>query len=98
VYGQIGEKELEKALRRACAEAQAELEHHLRFLKGKDYSRVLGFAPREGVEVWEGELEGVEVVEVKTGAGRLSKPQRALKGTTLLFPTGYGFADRDILI
>jgi len=75
VYGQIGEEELEKALKRACAEAQAELEHHLRFLKGKDYSRVLGFAPREGVEVWEGELEGVEVVEVKTGAGRLSKPQ-----------------------
>jgi hypothetical protein len=37
--------------------------------------RALGFAPREGVEVWEGELKVVEVVEVKTGAGRLSKPQ-----------------------
>jgi hypothetical protein len=48
VYGQVSGEELEKALKQACSEVQAELEHHLRFLERASYSRVLGFAPARG--------------------------------------------------
>ncbi len=80
VYGAVGREALERALERARSEAQAELERSNRARVMLELSRVLGFAPREGVEVWEGELKGVEVVEVKAGAGRLSKPQEYMLG------------------
>jgi hypothetical protein len=35
----------------------------------------LGFVPPQGVEVWEGRLKGLEIIEVKTGTGELTTLQ-----------------------
>jgi hypothetical protein len=35
----------------------------------------LGFVPPQGVEVWEGRLKGLEIIEVKTGTGELTTQQ-----------------------
>jgi hypothetical protein len=80
VYGVVGKEALEKALEQARGEAQAELERRLRLIGRLEFLRSMGFTLREGVEVWEGELKGVEVVEVKAGAGKLSKPQKYMLG------------------
>ena len=80
VYGVIGRETLEKALEKARSEAQAELERRLHLIEHLESLRSIGFALREGVEVWEGELKGVEVVEVKAGAGKLTEPQECMLG------------------
>ena len=76
VYGAVSREVLEEVLERARSEVLAELELCLRLL-GR-YPRVPSSAPAWGVEFWEGELKGVEVIEVKTGTGRLSETQERL--------------------
>lgn len=80
IYGAVSREELEEALERARREAQAELER--RFLMKQEQKlretlrETLGFVPSEGVAVWEGELKGVKVVEVKAGGSKLTEQQK----------------------
>ncbi|MCC6050168.1 MAG: hypothetical protein LM580_05655 [Thermofilum sp.] len=84
VYGQIDRAVLEEALERVRGKVQAEVERQcfrqLLDSELRSYWKSFGFTPLRSVEVWEGELKGVEVVEVKAGQTRFSEWQeRALR-------------------
>ena len=49
-------------------------------LEERSYWKSFGFTPLRSVEVWEGELKGVEVVEVKAGQTRFSESQERALG------------------
>jgi hypothetical protein len=90
VYGQIDRAALEEALERVRGKVQAEVERQCfrQLLDSERRSRwkSFGFTPLRGfilpgrVEVWEGELEGVEVIEVKAGQTRFSEWQERALG------------------
>jgi hypothetical protein len=75
---------LEEALERVRGKVQADVERQyfrqLLDLEERGCWKSFGFIPRGRIEVWEGELKGVEVVEVKAGQTRFSESQeRALR-------------------
>jgi hypothetical protein len=84
VYGQIDRAALEEALERVRGKVQAEVERQyfrqLLDLEERSYWKSFGFIPRGRIEVWEGELKGVEVVEVKAGQTRFSESQERALG------------------
>jgi hypothetical protein len=79
VYGRIDRAALEEALERVRGKVQAEVESRyfsqLLDLEQRGCWKAFGFIPRAGIEVWEGELKEVEVVEVKAGQTRFSEWQ-----------------------
>jgi hypothetical protein len=84
VYGQIDRAALEEALERVRGKVQVEVERQyfrqLLDLEERSYWKSFGFTPLRSVEVWEGELKGVEVVEVKAGQTRFSESQERALG------------------
>jgi len=84
VYGQIDRAALEEALERVRGKVQAEVERQyfrqLLDLEERSYWKSFGFIPRGRIEVWEGELKEVEVVEVKAGQTRFSESQERALG------------------
>jgi hypothetical protein len=79
IYGQIDEATLKEKLKQAQNETQVELKEfytrHSRMLSTSALEEALGFVPPQGVEVWEGRLKGLEIIEVKTGTGELTTQQ-----------------------
>jgi hypothetical protein len=84
VYGQIDRAALEEALERVRGKVQAEVERQyfrqLLDLEERSYWKSFGFIPRGRIEVWEGELKGVDVIEVKAGQTRFSESQERTLG------------------
>jgi hypothetical protein len=79
IYGQIDETTLKEKLKQAQNETQVELKEfytrHSRMLSTSALEEALGFVPPQGVEVWEGRLKGLEIIEVKTETGELTTLQ-----------------------
>ena len=72
VYGAVSREGLEEALEQARREARAELERRFRFIRKQKLLEALGFAPNEGVVVWEDELKGGRAKEERSDSFQAS--------------------------